>query len=370
LLNSDSDNIKGSAKKDAFIATMGNDKKSMKKQIITPIDSPWKTLIEQYFEELITFFFPDIDTLIDWTRGYEFLDQEFQQIVRDAELGRRLADKLVKVWKKNGQEIILYIHIEIQGQWEENFSKRMFVYHYRILDRYDGQIISVAILTDDNPNWKPRSFGYKQGGCHLSFRFPIAKLTDYRKKLSELKKSSNPFATVVQIHLKGLETRTSPKKRFYWKKELTKALYEAKFSKKDGLELFHFMDWMFKLPKELANQFDDFIEQYEAEKKVQYITHIERRGIEKGFAQGRIDGLKNGLAEGIETGITKGITKGIAEGRAEMLFRLLDTKFGPLDKEIQETIYRLDEQRLFEMFQHSLTAKTLRDIDFTESKKE
>jgi hypothetical protein len=40
---------------------------------------------------------------IDWARGYEFLDKELQQVVRDAELGRRLADKLVKVWRVDGE---------------------------------------------------------------------------------------------------------------------------------------------------------------------------------------------------------------------------------------------------------------------------
>ncbi len=103
----------------------------------TPIDSPWKSLIEQYLEEFIAFFFPNIHQLIDWTKDYEFLDQEFQQIVRDSELGKRLADKLVKVWKQNGKETILYIHIEVQAQSEPNFAKRMFVYHYRIFDRFN-----------------------------------------------------------------------------------------------------------------------------------------------------------------------------------------------------------------------------------------
>ena len=339
-------------------------------EITTPIDSPWKTLIEHYFQELMLFFFPNLHALIDWNQGYEFLDQEFQQIVRDAELGKRLADKLAKVWLKTGQEMILYIHIEVQGQWEKHFGKRMFVYHYRIFDRYDGQIISVAILADDNPNWRPKSFGYQQEDFHLSFRFPIVKLFDYRNRWAELEQSTNPFATVVRIHLKALETRTNPRKRFYWKKELTKALYEAKYSKQDILELFHFMDWMLKLPEELANQFDDFIFKYEAEKKVQYMTHIERRGLEKGFTQGRIEGLKNGLAEGIEKGrknglaegIETGISKGITEGRAEMLFHLLEAKFGPLDNRILETIYRLDEQRLFESVKRTLTAKTLQEV--------
>ncbi|UZQ54604.1 hypothetical protein OOK60_00570 [Trichothermofontia sichuanensis B231] len=32
---------------------------------------------------------------IDWSRPHEFLDTELQQVVRDASVGRRFADKLV-----------------------------------------------------------------------------------------------------------------------------------------------------------------------------------------------------------------------------------------------------------------------------------
>jgi hypothetical protein len=60
-------------------------------------DSPWKDILEAYFEDFMLFFFPNIHADIDWSRGYTFLDQELSQIVRDAELGRRHADKLVRL---------------------------------------------------------------------------------------------------------------------------------------------------------------------------------------------------------------------------------------------------------------------------------
>jgi hypothetical protein len=60
-------------------------------------DSPWKEILEAYFRDFIEFFFPHIEPEIAWERGYDFLDKELQQVVRDAELGRRYADKLVKV---------------------------------------------------------------------------------------------------------------------------------------------------------------------------------------------------------------------------------------------------------------------------------
>ena len=68
----------------------------------TEFDSPWKDVIERYFQDFILFFFPQAHGEIEWSRGFEFLDKELQQVVRDAELGRRLADKLVKVWRTGG----------------------------------------------------------------------------------------------------------------------------------------------------------------------------------------------------------------------------------------------------------------------------
>ncbi|MEB3343634.1 hypothetical protein [Okeania sp.] len=81
----------------------------------------------------MAFFFPDTYQEIDWEKGYEILDKEFQQIVQDASLGKRLADKLVKVCLKNNQETVILIHTEIPGQYESDFAERMYVYHLRHL---------------------------------------------------------------------------------------------------------------------------------------------------------------------------------------------------------------------------------------------
>ncbi|MCA1787188.1 MAG: hypothetical protein LC657_14540 [Desulfobacteraceae bacterium] len=44
-------------------------------------DSPWKEGMEQYFKELMQFFFSDIAREIAWDKGYQFLDKELQQVV-------------------------------------------------------------------------------------------------------------------------------------------------------------------------------------------------------------------------------------------------------------------------------------------------
>ncbi|HEW97185.1 MAG: cytosolic protein [Candidatus Parabeggiatoa sp. nov. 3] len=257
----------------------------------TDLDNPWKDVIDLYFEDFMQFFFPKIHKLIDWNQQCEFLDKELQKVVRDAAMKKRLADKLVKVWLKEGDSVVLYIHIEIQAQKDDDFAKRMFIYNYRLFDRYGTNVISLAILGDDQSDWRPKRYRYGLGECETSCAFSIVKLLDYNKKWKSLEKSKNPFSIVVRTHLKALETRRSKQKRLYWKKQLFKALYEANYSEQDILELFRFLDWVMALPENLEKQFNDFSTQYEEDKGMPYVTSIERFGIEKGLDKGREEGI-------------------------------------------------------------------------------
>ena len=255
------------------------------KQPSTEYDSPWKDIIEHFFDDFVEFFFPEVYAQIDWTKDYEFLDQELQKVVREALNKTRRVDKLAKVWLKNGPEIVLYIHIEVQSQKESNFPSRVFTYHYRLYDRYGPYVTSLVILGDEHEYWRPRSYHYETAGTELSFCFPMVKLLDYQDKWEELENSRNPFAMVVRVHLKGLETQKFPHQRFDWKVALYKALHEENYSDKESMELFLFLDWLMTLPEDLDHQFDDFVHHYEQEKKMPYVTTYERKGFQRGILQ-------------------------------------------------------------------------------------
>lgn len=116
-------------------------------------DSPWKEALDIYFEAFMAFFFPVAYGDINWERGYESLDTELQEVVRDAETGRRFADKLVKVWLHNGEETWVLVHIEIQSQVQSDFAKRMYIYNHRLFDRYNQEVVSMAVLGDEQQDW-------------------------------------------------------------------------------------------------------------------------------------------------------------------------------------------------------------------------
>ncbi|MBD2771627.1 Rpn family recombination-promoting nuclease/putative transposase [Iningainema tapete] len=251
----------------------------------TEFDSPWKDILQQYFEDFMLFFFPQAHGEIDWNRGFEFLDKELKQVVRDAELGRRLVDKLVKIYLTSGEEAWVLLHIEVQSQEESNFAARMFTYNYRIYDCYKRTVASLAILGDERANWLPNQFGYQLFGCRVDFQFPVVKLVDYNQRWSELEASRNPFATVVMAHLKAIETRDNRSERKQWKLALVRRLYEQGFEREDVLNLFQFIDWMMSLPLELEREFWQEFSNFEESRRMRYITSVERIGIQKGIEQ-------------------------------------------------------------------------------------
>ena len=85
-------------------------------------DSPWKTILEQYLPDFLAFFLPVAYDNIDWNHQPEFLDQELARIMPEAKATNRRVDKLVKVWRLDGIEYWLLIHIEIQGDREPDFA--------------------------------------------------------------------------------------------------------------------------------------------------------------------------------------------------------------------------------------------------------
>lgn len=254
----------------------------MENIIASDYDSGWKEAIEVYFEDFCLFFFPQIHKDIDFSRPIEFLDKELSTIVKDSEEKKRYADKLVKIYLKDGAEQWLLIHIEIQTYREKDFEKRLYVYNYRIFDRYGKETITLVILADENPEYKPEIYSVKRWGFEHTFKFPVIKLLDYRNNI-DIEAAVNPFEIIVYAHLKTLETKNNYPSRLFWKLKLVKLLYKKGFSKEDILKLYRFIDWIMVLPEELTETFHQEMFKYKEERQMAFITTAERIGIKKGI---------------------------------------------------------------------------------------
>lgn len=329
-------------------------------------DSPWKSAIEHALPECIAFYFPEAHRKIDWRRGHSFLDKELRQVTRSAESGRRHVDKLVRVHQHDGREDWVYIHIEIQGQHDNDFAKRMFVYNYRIFDRYDRPVASLAVLADNDRDWRPAHFGFELFGCRHHLDFPIAKLADHEISHDELAHNSNPFALVTAAHLQTHRTRNKPIDRFEAKRNLIRLLYQHDWNKSRILQFFSVLDWMMRLPEELELKLWHDIETIEGERNVKYVTSVERLANERGMQQGMQEGLEKGLEKGMQKGMQKGLETGLAKGRAEggsaLLGRMLNRRFGPLPKSIIDRLAHATPDQLEIWADRVLEADKLDDV--------
>jgi hypothetical protein len=253
-------------------------------------DSPWKLILRQYFREAIEFFFPSIAKAIDWTKPIEFLDKEFQQITPNAEIGRRYADQLVKVYRKSGKALILLVHLEVQASPEKGFAERMFTYAIRIFEHFHQFPVSLAILCDRRQSWRPTRYAAKTLGSTLQFDFTAVKLLDYQTKWHQLEASRNPFAIIVMTHLKTQETQQNLGDRQVWKFTLVKRLYELGYSRSEVLNLFKFIDWAMILPEDLKQAFWNDLKLYEEEQQMAYVTSVEQIGYDRGLQDGEATG--------------------------------------------------------------------------------
>jgi hypothetical protein len=297
-------------------------------------DSPWKDAIRHAFPEFMAFYFPDAAARIDWAAGHEFLDTELRQVVRDAELGRRHADVLVRVTSLDGVVSHVYAHVEVQGGREAGFERRMFVYHYRLFDRFDAPVASFAVLADDDPSWRPEGFEFEALGLRHSLRFGMAKLMDHEGRLEQLQDDPNPFALVTAAHLLTRRTRGNDEQRYEAKLRLIRLLYRQGWQRQQVLDLLAVLDWMMRLPLHLRDRLWHDIDDFDAEKRMGYVTSFEQIGIEKG------------IEKGIERGLETGLRRGELLGQAALLERQLTRRFGPLQPEHRELLTHATREQL------------------------
>ncbi len=262
-------------------------------------DSAWKDVLEQFFQAGMELCFPAIARQIDWSRGVEFLDKEFQKILPAAAVGRRTVDKLAKVWCRDGQAEWVLVHVEVQAQRKAHFEQRLFERYCRIRERFDRDGVSVAILADGDRRWRPQAYTRALWGCRVTFEFPTVKLLDLAAD-PRLQGCDNPFAVVILAQVQALRSQGAMPQRQRWKWELVRALYDRNYPKRKVQDLFRFIDWVMALPEKLAKQFDQKLIDYEREKRMPYVTSIERRGRAEGRAEGRRQTLRETILDTLE----------------------------------------------------------------------
>lgn len=264
-------------------------------------DSSWRKIIDKLLPDFLAQYFREIYLAIDFAKGFEFLDKELQKILPQVDdTDKRVVDKLVKVFLRDGSEKWLLIHIEIQGYRETDFPARVFQCYYRIYDHFGKDLISVALLTDEDPKFRENVYEISRLGFRLHFEFPVVKLLDYRDKWTELERDSNPFAIATMAFLKTVETQGNDQERYQWKKHFLRELYRRGLDRETILALYDFIGVVMALPPPKDYELYEELNQTTEEKHMSILAIAERKGREEGREEGLLLGLREMIADILE----------------------------------------------------------------------
>ena len=305
-------------------------------------DGAWKLTLDRYLDPFLRLCFPTVHAGIDWSREPAPLDQELQEVVRDARTGKRRVDKLYRVYMLDGTEEWILVHVEVQVRPDRRLPERLYRYHSRIADCHNRRVVTLAALADTSPRFRPGAYEEEMLGCRVRFEYPSCKLLDFPD--AQLEREDNPTAIVIAAHRAAQSKNRDPVLRKAMKWEITRRLYERGHSKENVLELFRLIDWLLYLPEEQRIEFRREVVEYEASKHMPYITSIE----EMGRKEGRQEGRREGLREGAIIALHKAVLDA------------LDVRFGEAPKSLRQTIEATrDEARLRSLHRIAIQASSI-----------
>ncbi|MEC4818899.1 MAG: DUF4351 domain-containing protein [Scytonema sp. PMC 1069.18] len=294
-------------------------------------DKSWKEALNEYFEDFLAFFFPAVHAAIDWTQTPESLDKELQNITASAQAPDGVADKLYKVQLLDKKEAWILIHVEVQSYYDVDLEKRIYTYNYRAGELYDKFVVSLAVLGDTSPTWRPNRYAKSILDCSLSFTFPTVKLMDYEQRWHELESSNNPFAIITMAHLKTKATTRNLTQREEWKWQFIRGLYERGLTKQQIVKLFDVIDTMMTLPEQLQQRLFAKIDRFEEERKMALVSPTVQ------------------LAR--------------KQGEQKVIIRLLNLRLGEIEESLIEHIRKLPIEQLEELAEALLDFSTVAELE-------
>ncbi len=297
-------------------------------------DSPWKEALEKFLRPFLALCFPTIEAGIDWSRDVVFLDKELQALQHDAEDGRKYVDKLVRVFSRDGTESWILVHVEVQAQPDPNLPERMFQYHQRLDQVHRHPVVSLAVLADADPEYRPHTYSRSLWGCGVRFEFPVCKLLDLPEEWFQ--RPGDPIARVIQAHRAALRTAWDSPQRRMRKLELLLHLKQEEEAGELGRDEVHqvlrLLDWLLQLSEAEEIKLRQELAQLKPEKSMPFVTSFER------FA--RLEGQREGLRRALRD--------------------VLLARFGPIPEEMAGAIESCsDADQLGRWHRVAVTAPTL-----------
>lgn len=280
-------------------------------------DDLWKKVIADLFEEFLLFFLPELHSEVDFTKEVEFLQQELFKEIIDERKGRKMADQIAKVYLKNGDSELIFVHAEVQSKDGADFSRRMLQYYYRIFDRYNENIVSIALITD-NRQGHSNQFESLNFGTTLTYTYNKFNVFDFDEE--ELENSTKLFSRALLASIYMNKSKKNMSERSRYKRALLRDVIELENANRTEIRaLLYFVDYLLKLPEEMSKSLTEEM-RVEIRKERSIMHQFQKDDLPPTLAGildlERQDGVEEGIKEGIKEGIAlmvKGlIQKGVA----------------------------------------------------------
>lgn len=177
------------------------------------LSSAWKKALRHFHRPYLELCWPDAAADIDWNKPVCL--QEDPTPAPGSHTHDRMFEISLVSWHQmhRGPHEQLILHTVVQTKPRRHFSLMMFD---RYLDLFLGnmktptEVSSMAILADNDPDWKPNEYRSGSGTCSISFTYNILKLLELPEQ--ELELSQNPFGLVLLAYQLGQKWRKHPDK--------------------------------------------------------------------------------------------------------------------------------------------------------------
>ena len=190
--------------------------------------------MEELMRDLLLFVDPGIGRELDLERGFEFLDKELVEMFPEPEKpsNTKVVDKLVKVFLRDGSERWMLLHVEVQGNNERDFARRMFEYYIRIFSKHGRPIAAIAVMTGKDGKKMPAAYVDRCLWTRTQYEYKTLCITDYPDE--QLEASMNPFAAVLlvakEVLLRGKGAKEDRDNVLYAHKELVASLLSKRMA--------------------------------------------------------------------------------------------------------------------------------------------
>ena len=198
---------------------------------ISQADLLWKDLFTEFDSEAILFFFGiKLFKSIDFSVPPEYLEQEFNTTFAANQPTKKIADKIIRYRLKNGQDKYIIIHVEFQGQSEEDFALRMYTYFVYIFIKYGNtDVTALALYTGASRPKVYNCFKVSNFGTTMTYKFNT--YTVREQKEAQLLASENPFALAVLASLYMIKAGQDDFKKLEYKKKLVEISIVKNFNR-------------------------------------------------------------------------------------------------------------------------------------------